>query len=77
LLENPAFLSVSDTVVLVQFAEKVLFIARRAYAHKESLQNACSQLADLKAEILGLVINGENIVNQYYTYPSLKVTKKR
>jgi Mrp family chromosome partitioning ATPase len=60
----------------MRFVEKVLFIARRAYVHKESLQTACRQLADLKAEILGLVVNGEKMFNQYYTYRPLEVSMK-
>lgn len=76
LLEGPALLSASDSVVLMQYAEKVLFIARRGFVHKESLQAASRQLADIKAEILGLVVNGENMFNHYYTYRPLEGSKK-
>jgi succinoglycan biosynthesis transport protein ExoP len=57
LLDTPALLPVADTAVLATAVDGVVLVVRRTRARYETVWAACQQLADIKATILGVVVN--------------------
>jgi len=67
LLDAPALLAIADTALLVPIVDGVMFIARRNYIKEGPVREACRQLVDLNANIIGLVVNeAEKYVSTYY-----------
>lgn len=67
LLDAPAILVVSETAILAPIVDGVVFVARRNFIHEEPLREACKQLRNNKANVIGLVIN-EAESNGSYSY---------
>lgn len=69
LLDTPALLPVADAAVLAPAVNGVVLVVSRAQARKEDVQAACQQLADVKARVVGLVMNRapHNGSDRYYT----------
>ena len=57
LLDTPAFLAVADSAQLVSIVDGVLLVVRRNQIRKEVLIEACRQLMEIDAPIIGLVVN--------------------
>jgi len=68
LLDTPALLPVADAAVLAPAVDGVVLVAGRAQARKDDVQAACQQLADVKARVVGLVMNRsqQNGSHRYY-----------
>jgi Mrp family chromosome partitioning ATPase len=68
LLDTPALLPVADAAVLAPVVNGVVLVVSRAQARKEDVQAACQQLADVKARVVGLVMNRsqQNGSHRYY-----------
>lgn len=71
LLDTPALLPVADAAVLAPMVDGVMLVVGRAQTRKEDVQAACQQLADVKARVVGLVMNRapQNGSHHYYTKP--------
>jgi non-specific protein-tyrosine kinase len=66
LLDSPALLSVSDAVVLAPAVDGVILVVGRSSSHREAVLSACKQLTEVKAHILGAVINRAGRTRAYY-----------
>lgn len=66
LLDSPAMLSVSDAIVLAPAVDGVILVVSRSHSHREGVLSACKQLADVKARILGVIINRAGRNHSYY-----------
>ena len=68
LFDSPSILSVTDPAVLAPNVDGVILVVCRARARAGEVKAACSQLAYVKARILGTVINRGEHVSRYYEY---------
>jgi capsular exopolysaccharide synthesis family protein len=76
IVDSPAVLAISDASVIGPLVDGVLLVAKRALIGKDKLTTTIEQLAKVKAKLLGLIINGENISENYYHYGSYAKKKK-
>jgi Mrp family chromosome partitioning ATPase len=72
LLDTPALLAVADTAVLASLVEGVVYVARRNHIREEAVREACRQLGDLKAPMIGLIVNEAERNGTYYYYQRKK-----
>jgi len=77
LLDTPAMLSVTDAVVLAPTVDGVILVVSRSQSRREGVRSACRQLADVKARILGVVINRAEQNRSYYYYDRKKYLFKK
>jgi Mrp family chromosome partitioning ATPase len=75
LFDSPSVLAVTDASVLAPLVDGVLLVVKRAFIGKEKLEAAIEQLNNVKAKLLGLIINGDNVSEIYYQYRD-RSTKK-
>ena len=68
IIDSTSILAVSDASVIAPLVDGVLLVVKRAFTGKEKLEAAIEQLANVKAKLLGLVINGETVSENYYHY---------
>jgi non-specific protein-tyrosine kinase len=68
LLDTPALLAVADTALLASVVDGVVFVARRNHTREDSVREACRQLVDLQAPMIGLVVNEAERNGTYYYY---------
>ncbi len=68
LLDSPAMLVISDTVLLAPLVEGVIFVARRNFIQEDAVREASKQLVDIKARVVGLVVNDAEPNGSYYYY---------
>lgn len=57
LIDTPAVLAATDATVLSPLVDGVILVVERAKAHQEAVQAARNQLADVKARLVGIVVN--------------------
>jgi succinoglycan biosynthesis transport protein ExoP len=57
LLDTPSILAVTDAAALARSTDGVILIVERAQARQETVRAAAQQLADVKANPLGVIIN--------------------
>ena len=67
LLDSPALMAVTDSLILVSLVDGALFVVGRGQAQQETVQKAQQQLAMVKANLIGIVINRAEHVD-YYSY---------
>jgi succinoglycan biosynthesis transport protein ExoP len=58
LVDGPALLGVTDSLVLAPIVGGVLFVVRDDLARRETVGSACEQLARMHVDTLGVVLNG-------------------
>jgi succinoglycan biosynthesis transport protein ExoP len=78
IIDSPPVLAVSDAVRLSVQADAVLLVLRSAQTNKAALRRASSLLAQVKANILGVVVNAVDLTSsdQYnYYYSGTKYAK--
>jgi capsular exopolysaccharide synthesis family protein len=68
LLDSPAFLALADTALLAPIVDGVILVARRNFVQEGALQETCRQLADIKAHMIGLVVNEAELNGISYYY---------
>jgi succinoglycan biosynthesis transport protein ExoP len=66
LIDTPCLLSVTDAAVLSPLADGVVVVVSRGKTKRESLQSALGQLADVKANAIGVVVNRSESDRKYY-----------
>ncbi len=76
LLDSPAVLAVTDASVVAPLVDGVLLVVKRAFIGREKLEAALEQLSTVKAKLMGLTINGEDISENYYEYQAYSSKKK-
>jgi succinoglycan biosynthesis transport protein ExoP len=76
LIDTPSVLAVTDTSVIAPLVDGVLLVVKRAFVGKEKLEAAIEQLASVKANLIGLIINNEKINHNLYEYRSYSVRKE-
>ncbi len=72
IIDSPPILAVTDAVRLSTEADAVLMVIRSSQTTKAALRRACVVLAQVKANVLGIVINGLdlNSADRHYYYYS-------
>ncbi len=79
ILDAPSLLACSDASLLAPNVDGVILVAKRAVVRRENLQTAIRLLNEVRANMLGLVINGVDTNKGYYEYhhrnPALFKTK--
>ena len=68
ILDSPALLPVTDASVLAPLVDGVLMVTRLRRIQKEKLEAAIEQLNNVKANMIGLIINGDASANRYSYY---------
>ena len=68
IVDSPSVLAVSDPSVIAPLVDGVLLVVKRGFIGKEKLKTTIEQLTTVKAMLLGLIINSENISDNYYQY---------
>jgi capsular exopolysaccharide synthesis family protein len=70
-LDTPPVLSVTDAVVLSVNADAVVLVSRAGETTKHALRHARSLLGQVKARVIGVVLNGVDLSSpDYYYYSS-------
>lgn len=68
LLDTPALLAVTDAAVLAPAVDGVILVVRRAQTRQEAVRAARRQLANVKAKVVGIVINRAEHDGDYHYY---------
>jgi capsular exopolysaccharide synthesis family protein len=69
IIDAPPILGTPDTLILSTFIESVLVICRSAITPRDALAQTIKSLNDVNANILGIVLNGQNNMKKYgYSY---------
>jgi capsular exopolysaccharide synthesis family protein len=76
LFDSPAILAVTDASVIAPLVDGVLLVVKRAFLGREKLEAALEQLSNVKAKVMGLTINGDDISENYYEYQAYSSKKK-
>ncbi len=76
LIDSPSVLAVTDACIIAPLVDGVLVVVKRAFIGKEKLAATLEQLASIKSSVIGLIINGENISENYYQYRAYSQKKK-
>jgi non-specific protein-tyrosine kinase len=66
LLDAPSLLAVTDATVLALATDGVVLVVGRTQARREAVQAACRHLADVKARLIGVVVNRAEKGSSYY-----------
>jgi capsular exopolysaccharide synthesis family protein len=57
LLDSPAFLVLADAALLAPIVDGVILVARRNFIQEGAVKETRRQLAEIKAHVIGLVVN--------------------
>ena len=68
LLDTPAFLTVADSAQLVSVVDGVALVVRRNRIRKEAVIEACKQLMEFEAPVIGLIVNEAEKNGTYYKF---------
>jgi succinoglycan biosynthesis transport protein ExoP len=68
LFDSPAVLAVNDSSVIASWVDGALLVARLGLIRKEKLAATLEQLDNVKAKMIGMVINGDQSTNHYAYY---------
>ncbi len=69
-LDTPAYPSMAGMPVLVQNADGLLLVVRRAHAQREAVQSVDRFLSGIQDKFVGLVVNQAEDINSKYFYQS-------
>ena len=75
LIDAPALLSVAEPLVLASRADAVILVAARRKTERQDFRFALRQLAELNANVVGIVLNRVSNT-QLYSYYSVQYRKK-
>jgi Mrp family chromosome partitioning ATPase len=70
LLDTPALLPTADAALLTCLVDGVVMVVRRNLVREINAKEACRQLADMKAPMVGVVINDAELNGADYYYRS-------
>jgi len=69
-IDAPVIISVPDAIILASRVEGVLMVHRPGAASREMVRHAREKLDEVKANILGLVMNNVDLKKDGYHYPN-------
>ena len=68
LLDSPPLLAVTDAVILARLSDGVVLIAQAGKTAADDARTAASQLRDVEAPILGVILNDMDLSDKRYGY---------
>ncbi len=68
LWDSPPVLAAADAALLAPLADGVVLIVDRTRTHREAVEAACQQLVDVKAKLLGIIVNRAERYSGYDSY---------
>lgn len=68
IFDTPPVLAVADSQVLANHVDGVLLVVRSKQTEKEAAMKAKEQLVQTKANVLGAVLNDQEVKNSNYYY---------
>jgi capsular exopolysaccharide synthesis family protein len=68
LIDSPPIVAVTDSIVLSSLVEGVVLVIQVGVTSRDVIANSIRQLKDVKAHILGAVLNAVNIGKDSYYY---------
>ena len=68
LFDSPSVLAITDASVIASLVDGVLLVVKKGKVQKDQLEAALQQFSDVKANVIGLVVNGEKLGETYYQY---------
>lgn len=68
LLDTPCFLAVTDATIVAPLVDGIVLVVGFAQARHEHVQAVRRQLADIRARMIGVVINRAEVSNSSYFY---------
>ena len=69
IIDSPPVMSVTDSVVLATMVDGVVFVIKYGSTPRPPMQLAIQQLSDVKARLLGAILNDVDFKKQgYYQY---------
>ena len=68
LWDSPPVLAAADAALLAPMADGVVLIVERAQTQREAVEAACQQLVDVKAKLIGIVVNRAERDSRYHYY---------
>lgn len=68
LLDAPAYLAVADAATLVPIVDGVLLVVGRAQVRREAVEAVRQQLAQARAQLIGVIVNHAEQDNSYYAH---------
>src|SRR5438445_5681360 len=68
-IDSPVVISVPDTVILASRSEAVIMVHRPGATSRDMVRHAREKLDEVKANILGLVMNNVDLKRSAYSYP--------
>lgn len=72
LVDTPAFLAVTDTMLLTAMADAILLVVGRTVAHENAVKVVKQELGNALAPILGLIINRAGETDHYRSFEYLQ-----
>jgi succinoglycan biosynthesis transport protein ExoP len=70
LWDGPPLQVAADAALLARMVDGVMLVAKRSQTERNEFQAACQQLADVKAKLLGIIVNQAGKDSRYYySYP--------
>jgi tyrosine-protein kinase Etk/Wzc len=69
-IDSPVIISIADTLILASRAEAVVMVHRPGAADRGMVRHAREKLDEVKANILGLVLNNVDLKRAGYHYPN-------
>ncbi len=68
LFDSPSVLAITDASIIASIVDGILLVVKKGQVQKSQLEAALQQYSDVKAKVIGLVINGERLKETYYQY---------
>ena len=68
IIDTPPLTAVTDALVLSQFVDGVMLVTRTGITPRQVIKTSLEQLQAVKANILGVVLNGVNTGKDSYYY---------
>ncbi len=68
-IDSPVLISVPDTIILASRAEAVIMVHRPGATNRAMVRHAREKLDEVKANILGLVLNNVDLKKSLHDYP--------
>jgi non-specific protein-tyrosine kinase len=68
LWDSPPILAAADVALLAPMVDGVVLVVERAQTQRETFHAACQQLADVKAKLIGIVVNRAERGSRYNYY---------
>jgi capsular exopolysaccharide synthesis family protein len=75
LFDTPPIATVSDSMVLIGYVEKVLLVARSGVTRYEDVNRTMKNLEDAANKVIGMVVNAVDMKRQRYYYPYYKYSQ--